>query len=44
MLSIPAITDGYNYNIGTINKFDHLTAQNTRLRYVEHRRHQVLEY
>jgi hypothetical protein len=25
-LSIPAITDEYNYHIGAVNAFDHLTA------------------
>jgi hypothetical protein len=26
VFSIPAIIDGYNYYIGVINEFDHLTA------------------
>ncbi len=30
-LSIPTIIDKYNYYIGTINAFNHLTAQNARL-------------
>jgi len=25
-LSIPAIVDGYNYNMGHVDEFDHLTA------------------
>jgi hypothetical protein len=25
-LSIPAIADGYNYHIGAVDEFDHLTA------------------
>jgi hypothetical protein len=25
-LSIPAIADGYNYHMGAVNEFDHLTA------------------
>jgi hypothetical protein len=30
-LEIPAITDGYNYHMGAVDEFDHLTAQNTGL-------------
>ena len=26
LLLIPIVTDGYNYYIGAINEFDHLTA------------------
>ncbi len=26
VLSIPAITDGYNYYMGAVDEFDHLTA------------------
>jgi hypothetical protein len=44
MLSIPAITDGYNYYMGAVNEFDHLTAQNAGLRYVERGGHQALEH
>jgi hypothetical protein len=44
VLSIPAITDRYNYYIGAVNEFDYLTTQNTGLRYVEREGHQVLEY
>ncbi|PMD50071.1 uncharacterized protein K444DRAFT_548154, partial [Hyaloscypha bicolor E] len=43
-LSIPIITDRYNYYMGAVNEFNYLTAQNTGLRYVERRGHQVLEY
>jgi hypothetical protein len=43
-LEIPAIADGYNYYIGAVNKFDHLTAQNTSLCHVKQEGHQVLEY
>jgi hypothetical protein len=25
-LSIPAVADGYNYHIGAVDEFDHLTA------------------
>jgi hypothetical protein len=31
-LEIPAIIDGYNYHIGTVDEFDHLTTQNAGLR------------
>jgi hypothetical protein len=34
-LSIPIAIDGYNYYIGTVDEFDYLTAQNTRLRYIK---------
>ncbi|PMD67016.1 uncharacterized protein K444DRAFT_473082, partial [Hyaloscypha bicolor E] len=44
VLSIPIITDGYNYYIGVVNEFDYLTAQNSGLWYVERRGYQVLEY
>ena len=33
-LWIPAIADGYNYYMGAVNEFDHLTAQNAGLRHV----------
>jgi hypothetical protein len=42
-LSILMIADEYNYNIGTVNEFDHLTAQNASLRHVK-RGHQALGY
>jgi len=31
ILSIPIITDRYNYYMGAVNEFDYLTAQNTGL-------------
>jgi len=34
VLSIPVITDGYNYHMGAMDEFDHLTIQNTSLRHV----------
>ena len=44
VLSIPAIADGYNYHIGAVDEFDHLTTQNAGLRHVERGGHQVLEH
>ena len=44
VLSIPAIADGYNYHMGAVNEFDHLTAQNTGLRHVERGGYQALEH
>ena len=44
VLSIPVITDGYNYHMGAVNEFDHLTAQNAGLRHVERGGHQALEH
>jgi hypothetical protein len=43
-LSIPVITDGYNYYMGAVNEFNHLTAQNASLRHVERGGHQALEH
>jgi hypothetical protein len=43
-LSIPAVTDGYNYNMGAVDEFDHLTAQNPGLRHVLRGGHQALEH
>jgi hypothetical protein len=34
-LLIPAIVDGYNYHMGAVDEFDHLTAQNAGLRHVK---------
>jgi hypothetical protein len=31
VLLIPAIIDGYNYHMGAVDEFNHLTAQNARL-------------
>jgi hypothetical protein len=44
VLSIPAIADEYNYHMGTVDEFDHLTAQNAGLRHVERGGHQALEH
>jgi hypothetical protein len=44
VLSIPAIADGYNYHMGAVDEFDHLTAQNAGLRHVERGGHQALEH
>jgi hypothetical protein len=43
-LSIPVIADEYNYQMGVVNEFDHLTAQNPGLRYVRHGGSQALEH
>jgi hypothetical protein len=43
-LSIPVIADGYNYHMGAVDEFDHLTAQNAGLRHVERGGHQALEH
>jgi hypothetical protein len=34
-LLIPAIANGYNYYIRAVDEFDHLAAQNARLRHVK---------
>ncbi|PMD62434.1 uncharacterized protein K444DRAFT_509449, partial [Hyaloscypha bicolor E] len=44
VLSIPAIADGYNYHMGAVDEFDHLTAQNAGLRHVRREGHQALEH
>jgi hypothetical protein len=44
VLSIPAIADGYNYYMGAVDEFDHLTAQNAGLRHVERGGYQALEH
>ena len=44
ILSIPAVADRYNYNIGAVNEFDHLTAQNAGLRHVKRGGHQALKH
>jgi len=44
ILSIPAIADRYNYHMGAVDEFDHLTAQNAGLRHVERGGHQALEH
>ncbi len=43
-LSIPTITDKYNYHIGAVDEFDHLTAQNPGLQQVRRGGAQALEY
>jgi hypothetical protein len=43
-LEILAITDGYNYYMGAVDDFDHLTAQNASLRQVRRGGHQALEH
>jgi hypothetical protein len=42
-LSIPVITDEYNYHMGAVDEFDHLTAQNPGLRPVRRGGAQALE-
>jgi hypothetical protein len=44
VLSIPLIADRYNYNMGAVDEFDHLTAQNAGLRHVYRGGHQALEH
>jgi len=43
-LSIPVIADTYNYYMGAVNEFDHLTAQNPGLRRVRRGGSQALEH
>lgn len=43
-LSIALIADQYNYKMGAVDQFDHLTSRNAGLRQVRHRGHQVLEH
>jgi hypothetical protein len=43
-LKILAITNGYNYYIGTIDEFNYLTTQNTNLRHVRRGGHQVIKH
>jgi hypothetical protein len=43
-LSIPVITDEYNYHMGAVDEFDHLTAQNPGLRCVRRGGSQALEH
>ena len=42
--SIPLIADRYNYEMGAIDQFDHLTSQNAGLRHVRRGGHQALEH
>jgi hypothetical protein len=43
-LSIPTIADAYNYHMGAVDEFDHLTAQNPGLRPVRRGGAQALEH
>jgi hypothetical protein len=43
-LSIPVVADHYNHFMGTVNEFDHLTAQNAGLRHVVRGGAQALEH
>jgi Transposase IS4 len=43
-LLIPAVADGYNYHMGAVDEFDHLTAQNAGLRHVKRGGAQALEH
>ncbi len=43
-LSIPAIANEYNYHMGVVNIFDHLTTQNPRLRPVWQGGAQAIEH
>jgi hypothetical protein len=43
-LSIPVITDEYNYHMGAVDEFDHLTAQNPGLQPVRRGGAQALEH
>jgi hypothetical protein len=43
-LLIPAVADGYNYHMGAVGKFNHLTAQNAGLRHVRREGVQALEH
>ncbi len=40
----PEIADKYNHNMGAVNEFDHLTAQNAGLRPIRQGGHQPLEH
>lgn len=43
-LYIPKVADDYNYCMGAVDEFDHLTANNAGLRRVRRGGHQALEY
>ncbi|KAG4431647.1 hypothetical protein IFR05_012870 [Cadophora sp. M221] len=43
-LFIPAVADGYNYGMGAVDDFDHLTAQNAGLRHIERGGHQAIDH
>ena len=44
VLSIPTIADEYNYHIGAVDEFNHLTTQNASLWHVERGGYQALEH
>lgn len=44
VLGIPAIADGYNYRMGAVDEFDHLTSQNPGLRPIKRGGHQAIEH
>lgn len=44
ILLIPAIADGYNYNMGVVDEFDHLTIQNAGLCHAERGWRQALNH
>jgi hypothetical protein len=37
VLSIPVVTDSYNYYIGVVDEFNYLTTQNASLRQIKRR-------
>jgi hypothetical protein len=43
-LFIPVVVDGYNYYMGAVDEFDHLTAQNAGLCHVKRGGAQALEH
>lgn len=44
LLPIPVIADSYNYGMGAVDEFDHLSAQNAGLRHVRRGGHQAIEH
>jgi len=44
VLQIPMIVDRYNYQIGAVDQFDHLTANNPGIRPIRRGGHQALEH
>jgi len=43
-LEIPKVANSYNYCMGAVDEFDHLTSQNAGLRHVERGGHQAIEH
>jgi hypothetical protein len=43
-LYIPSIADGYNYHMGAVDEFDHMTSQNAGMRPVRRGGHQAIEH